>query len=256
MLVQAMGGLMAITGEADGGPVLCNVPVVDTMGALAAGQGIVTALLHRERTGEGQRLDVSLLNCLMLAHAARLPVFWATGEEPARLGSAHPILAPFQAFTAKDGWIYVAVLTDSLWEPFCAALDRPELARDPRFASRDDRARHRGALTDVLAPVFRERTVADWMGALETRGVLCAPVNRYADLEGDPQIQASEIIVEEAHPRAGRFRTVDTAVRFARTPGSRRAGAPSLGEHTDEVLRAAGHSEDELKRLRAAGVIR
>ena len=256
MVVQAMGGLMAITGEADGGPVLCNVPVVDTMGALAAGQGIVTALLHRERTGEGQRLDVSLLNCLMLAHAARLPVFWATGEEPARLGSAHPLLAPFQAFMAKDGWIYVAVLTDSLWAPFCAAVDRPDLAGDPRFASRDDRAKHRAALADTLSPIFRERTVADWMAALEARGVLCAPVNRYADLESDSQIRASEIIVEEQHPRAGRFRTVDTAIRFEKTPGTRRTGAPALGEHTDDVLREAGLSADDLARLRAAGTIR
>jgi formyl-CoA transferase/CoA:oxalate CoA-transferase len=192
----------------------------------------------------------------MLAHAARLPVFWATGEEPARLGSAHPILAPFQAFMAKDGWIYVAVLTDSLWEPFCAAMGQPDLARDPRFASRDDRARHRAALSDVLAPIFRERTVVDWMGALEARGVLCAPVNRYADLEADPQIKASEIIVEEEHPRAGNFRTVDTAVRFAKTPGTRRIGAPALGEHTDDILREAGLAEDDLNRLRAAGVIR
>ena len=256
MLVQAMGGLMAITGEADGGPVLCNVPVVDTMGGLAASQGIVTALLHRERTGEGQRLDVSLLNCLMLAHAARLPVFWATGEEPARLGSAHPILAPFQAFMATDGWIYVAVLRDGLWEPFCTAMGRPDLVHDPRFASRDDRAKHRAALADILAPIFRERSVADWMAALEACDVLCAPVNRYADLERDPQIRASEIIVEEQHPRAGRFRTIDTAIRFEKTPGTRRTGAPALGEHTDDVLREAGLSADDRARLRAAGTIR
>ncbi len=159
MLVQAMGGMMAITGEPDGGPVLCSVPVIDTMGALMAGAGIVTALLHRERTGEGQRVDISLLNGLMLAHAARLPVFWATGEEPARLGSGHPHLAPFQAFMAKDAWIYVAVWRDGLWEPFCRAIDRKDLATDPRFAGRDDRVKHRAALTALLEPIFRERTV-------------------------------------------------------------------------------------------------
>jgi crotonobetainyl-CoA:carnitine CoA-transferase CaiB-like acyl-CoA transferase len=256
MLVQAMGGLMAITGEPDSGPVLCSVPVIDTMGALTAGQGIVTALLHRERTGAGQRLDVSLLNCLMLAHAARLPVFWATGEEPTRQGSSHPILAPFQAFLAKDAWIYVAVWKENLWEPFCAAIGRPDLSRDPRFASREGRAQNRAALTGVLAPIFQERTVADWMIALEASDVLCAPVNRYADLERDPQIRASEIIVEEQHPRAGRFRTIDTAVRFEKTPGTRRTGAPALGEHTDNVLREAGLSPDELARLRETGVIR
>ncbi len=256
MLVQAMGGLMAVTGDPDGGPVLCSVPVIDTMGALTAGQGIVTALLHRQRTGEGQRLDVSLLNCLMLAHAARLPVFWATGEEPARLGSSHPILAPFQAFLAKDAWIYVAVWKESLWEPFCAAIGRPDLADDPRFASREGRAKHRTALTDLLAPIFQERSVADWMGTLEACDVLCAPVNRYADLERDPQIRASEIIVEEQHPRAGRFRTIDTAVRFEKTPGTRRTGAPALGEHTDEVLSEAGLSPNDLAPLREAGVVR
>jgi crotonobetainyl-CoA:carnitine CoA-transferase CaiB-like acyl-CoA transferase len=255
MLVQAMGGMMAITGEADGGPVLCSVPVIDTMGALMAGEGIVTALLHRERTGEGQRVDVSLLNGLMLAQAARLPVFWVTGQEPPRLGSGHPHLAPFQAFMAKDAWIYVAVWTEKLWKPFCAAIGREALAGDPRFATRDGRMKHRAALTDLLEPLFREHTVAEWMTTLEAHDVLCAPVNRYADLERDPQIQASGIIVEEEHPRAGRFRTIATPIHFEKTPGARRTGAPALGEHTDAVLREAGLSADELTRLRTATTI-
>ncbi len=257
MLVQAMGGLMAITGEPDGGPVLCNVPVIDTMGALMAGQGIVTALLHRERTGEGQRVDVSLLNGLMLAHAARLPVFWATGEEPARLGSAHPHLAPFQAFMAKDGWIYVAVLTG---QPLGALLRghrsrgsgrRPAL----RLARRPGRSIAPPSPT-LLAPIFRERTVADWMAALEAHDVLCAPVNRYADLEGDPQIQASEIIVEEQHPRAGRFRTIDTADPLREDAGHpANAGRPRSASTPRRCLRDAGFSDDELTRLRAAKIV-
>jgi crotonobetainyl-CoA:carnitine CoA-transferase CaiB-like acyl-CoA transferase len=255
MLVQAMGGMMAITGEPDGGPVLCSVPVIDTMGALMAGEGIVTALLHRERTGEGQRVDVSLLNGLMLAQAARLAVFWVTGAEPPRLGSGHPHLAPFQAFMAKDGWLYVAVWTEKLWKPFCAAIGRDDLAGDSRFATRDGRMEHRASLTALLEPLFRARAVAEWMAILESRGVLCAPVNRYADLERDPQIQASEVIVEEEHPRAGRFRTIATPIRFEKTPGTRRTGAPALGEHTDAVLGEAGMSAEEVGRLRAAKTI-
>ena len=255
MLVQAMGGMMAITGEPDGGPILCSVPVIDTMGALMAGAAIVTALLHRERTGEGQRVDVSLLNGLMLAHAARLAVFWATGEEPPRLGSGHPYLAPFQAFMAKDTWIYVAVWRDALWEPFCRAIDREDLAKDPRFVTRDARMKHRAALTALLEPIFRERSMREWMTALEAHDILCAPVNRYADLEGDPQISASDIIVEEEHARAGRFPTINTPIRFAKTPGTRRTGAPALGEHTEVILREAGFSSDELSRLRAARVV-
>ena len=255
MLVQAMGGLMAVMGEPDGPPVLCGAPVLDTIGALMAGQGIVTALLHRERSGQGQRVDVSLLNGTLLAHAARLSIFLATGEEPGRWGSGHPYIVPFQAFEAGDGWVYVAVWVDRLWTPFCAAIDRPSLAADPRFASRADRLDNRAELTALLAGVFRQRTVADWMARLEARDVLCAPVNRYADLPHDPQVIATRLIVEQEHPRAGRFRTLDTPIRFERTPGGIRTPAPALGEHTDTVLDEAGLAPAEIAALREGGVI-
>jgi crotonobetainyl-CoA:carnitine CoA-transferase CaiB-like acyl-CoA transferase len=255
MLVQAMGGLMAVIGEPDGPPMLCGAPVLDTIGALMAGQGILTALLHRERTGEGQRVEVSLLAGTLLAHAARLSIFLATGEEPGRWGSGHPYIVPFQAFDASDGWVYVAVWIDRLWAPFCDAIENPALARDPRFATRADRLRHRAELTALLAPVFRTRTVADWMGRLEAHDVLCAPVNRYADLPHDPQIAASRLLVEQEHPRAGRFRTLDTPIRFDRTPGRIRTPAPGLGEHTDAVLTEAGLTPANLADLRKSGTI-
>jgi crotonobetainyl-CoA:carnitine CoA-transferase CaiB-like acyl-CoA transferase len=255
MLVQAMGGLMAVMGEPDGPPVLCGAPVLDTVGALMAGQGILTALLHRERTGEGQRVDVSLLAGTLLAHAARLSIFLATGEEPGRWGSGHPYIVPFQAFEASDGWVYVAVWLDRLWAPFCDAIGNPSLARDPRFATRVDRVQRRAELTAELAPVFRTRTVTDWMARLEAHDVLCAPVNRYADLPRDPQIAASRLIVEQEHPRAGRFRTLDTPIRFDRTPGGIRTPAPGLGEHTDVVLGEAGLTPDEIAGLRKSGAI-
>jgi formyl-CoA transferase/CoA:oxalate CoA-transferase len=255
MLVQAMGGLMAVIGEPDGPPMLCGAPVLDTIGALMAGQGILTALLHRERTGEGQRVDVSLLAGTVLAHAARLSIFLATGEEPGRWGSGHPYIVPFQAFEASDGWVYVAVWIDRLWPPFCDAIENPALVRDPRFATRADRRARRAELTALLAPVFRTRTVADWMARLEAHDVLCAPVNRYADLPRDPQIAASRLLVEQEHPRAGRFRTLDTPIRFDRTPGGIRTPAPGLGEHTDAVLTEAGLTAADLAGLRTSGTI-
>ena len=255
MLVQAMGGLMAVVGEPEGPPMLCGAPVLDTIGALMAGQGILTALLHRERTGQGQRVDVSLLAGTLLAHAARLSIFLATGEEPGRWGSGHPYIVPFQAFEASDGWVYVAVWIDRLWAPFCEAVENPALARDPRFATRADRRERRAELTARLAPVFRTRTVADWMARLEAHDVLCAPVNRYADLPLDPQIAASRLLVEQEHPRAGRFRTLDTPIRFDRTPGEIRTPAPGLGEHTDTVLSQAGLSPAEIASLRKSGTI-
>ncbi len=255
MLIQAMGGLMAVTGEPDAAPVLSGAPVLDTIGALMAGQGIVTALLHRERTGEGQRLDVSLLAGGLLAQAARLSVFLATGREPGRTGSAHPYLAPFQAFATRDGWIYVAVWIERLWKPFCAAVGEPGLVDDPRFASAAERVRHRQALAARLEPIFRTRTLAEWMAALEAHDVLCAPVNRYADLADDPQIQATGMIVEERHPRAGTFRTLAPAVTFAATPGTLRTPAPALGEHTDAVLTELGVPSHDIAALRATGIV-
>lgn len=255
MLVQAMGGLMAVTGEPDGGPLLCGAPVVDTLGAFSAGVGILTALLHRERTGEGQRVDVSLLNGALLTHAARLSVFLVTGQEPGRQGSAHPYMVPFQAFRAKGGWIYVAVWVDRLWPPFCAAIERPSLATDPRFGSRQNRLSNRRELVALLEPVFLERTVKEWMARLEKHEVLCAPVNRYADLPADPQVVASGMLVPEDHPRAGRLTTLDTPIRFSRTPGGIRTHAPALGEHTDAVLRQAGVTPDEITLLRATKIV-
>jgi formyl-CoA transferase/CoA:oxalate CoA-transferase len=255
MLVQAMGGLMAVMGEPDGPPVLCGAPVLDTIGALMAGQGILTALLHRERTGHGQRVDVSLLNGTLLAHAARLAIFLATGEEPGRWGSGHPYIVPFQAFEARDGWVYVAVWVDRLWAPFCTAIERPALATDPRFAGRADRLARRAELTVLLADAFRGRTVADWMARLEAHDVLCAPVNRYADLPHDPQVMATGMLVEQDHPRAGRFCTLDTPIRFTATPGTLRTPAPALGEHTDAVLGECGFGVAEIATLRRSGVV-
>jgi crotonobetainyl-CoA:carnitine CoA-transferase CaiB-like acyl-CoA transferase len=255
MLVQAMGGIMSVTGEPERAPVLSGAPVVDTMGALMAGQGIVTALLHRERTGRGQRVDVSLLNGALLAHAARLSIFLATGEEPGRWGSGHPYMVPFQALPARDGYVYVAVWRDRLWRPFCEAIGQPALADDPRFATREARLERRAELTALLESLFRRATVGEWMARLEARDVLCVPVNGYADLPADPAVRASGMLIDENHPRAGRIRTLAPPIRFSETPGSIRTPSPALGEHTDAVLSEAGVTAAELAHLKRQKVV-
>ena len=255
MLVQALGGIMSVTGEPNGSPLLCGTPVVDTMGALACGQAVVTALLHRERTGEGQRVDVALLDLALLANAARLIMYLATGEEIGKNGHAHPFMVPFQAWETKDGWVYAAVWAEKLWAPFCKAIERPELVDDPRFVDRVTRLQHRDELREILQPIFRAHTVAEWMTRLAAADVLCSPVNGFADLPNDPQVREGGMLREEHHPRAGRFTTLGPAVRFARTPGTLRAGAPALGEHTDAVLAEAGLRPDEIHRLRAQRIL-
>src|SRR5437660_5296605 len=207
-LAQAVGGLMAITGDADGGPALVGAPVADTMGGLLAIQGILTALISRGRTGEGQRVDVSLLDGILLAHTARLSVFHETGEALPRYGSGHPEIVPYQAFEAQDGWIFVAAWVDRLWLPFCKAVGLDALATDPRFATRKDRLTHRGELEAILAPVFRTRPVARWMETLEEADVLCAPVNDYPGLVRHPQVAATGFITEQDHPSAASFKPV------------------------------------------------
>ncbi len=254
-LAQAVGGIMAVTGEAEGGPALVGAPVVDTIGGLLATQGILTALIARGRTGEGQRVDVSLLDGALLSHLARLSVFHETGVPIGRYGSGHPNLVPYQAFHARDGWIFLAVWKDDTWRPFCAAAGRSELADDPRFAARADRLANRKELTALLEVAIAGRTVEEWMAALEPLDVLCAPINDYAQLVRHPAVLATGLIVEQDHPRAGRFTTMATAVKLEKTPGTIRTGAPAMGEHSREILGEAGLTAAELDALAAEGVI-
>jgi crotonobetainyl-CoA:carnitine CoA-transferase CaiB-like acyl-CoA transferase len=254
-LAQAVGGLMAVTGETDGAPALVGAPVADTIGGLLAVQGILTALIARGRTGEGQRVDVSLLDGVLLSHLARLSVFHETGVPIGRYGSGHPNLVPYQAFRARDGWIFVAVWKDDTWRPFCDVAGRPELADDPRFATRADRLANRKELTALIEIAIAGRTVEEWMAALERIDVLCAPINDYAQLVRHPAVQAAGMIVEQEHPRAGRFTTMATAVKLEKTPGTIRTGAPALGEHSREILAEAGLTAAELDALAAQGVI-
>jgi len=254
-LAQALGGLMSITGEPDGGPVLCGAPVADTLGGMLAIQGVLTALISRAATGQGQRVDASLLNGMLFAHTARLSVFHETGEPLPRYGSGHPEIVPYQAFQAQDGWLFVAAWVDRLWLPFCKAVGQDALATDPRFATRADRLAHRGELEAILTPIFRSRPVAAWMETLEAADVLCAPINDYPQLVRHPQVVATGFIAEQTHPRAGRFKTVATPVKLEKTPGTIRTAAPLLGEHSRDVLAEAGFTPAEIESLAARDII-
>jgi len=254
-LAQAVGGLMAVTGEVNGGPALVGAPVVDTIGGLLAAQGILLALIGRGRTGQGQKVDVSLLDGVLLSHLARLAVYHETGVPLGRYGSGHPNLVPYQAFRASDGWIFVAVWRDATWGPFCATIGQPDLAADPRFATSADRVTHRKELEPLIESMLLTRTVEEWMAALSPIDVLCAPVNDYTQLVRHPAVLATGMIVEQEHPRAGRITTMANPVKLEKTPGTIRTGAPALGEHSRDILQEAGLTSAEIDGLAADGVI-
>lgn len=254
-IVQAASGLMSVTGTADGPPVKVGVPAADMVGGHLAVEAILAALVARERTGGGQRVEIALLDALIAFQAVPLSMYFASGDPPARLGSAAPYAAPNEAFPTQDGYIMVAAYTPQRWKSLCDVLGRPDLAVDPRFADNAQRVRNRADLARILSEVFRQRTTAEWVRVLEEADILCGPLITYPELGTHPQVAANEMIVSLAHPELGTNRVPGIPQRLAHTPASVRLPAPLVGEHTDDVLREAGFSPDEIAHLRADAVI-
>jgi len=256
-VVQAMSGLMSVTGTPDGAPVKVGVPAADMVGGLFALQAILAALFVRERTGRGQRADVSLLDGLLAFQLVPLSMYLASGQLPERLGSAAPYAAPNEAFPTSDGHVMVAAYTPERWQRLCRALGRPELATDPRFDTNEKRVRDRARLREVLTDLFRTRTTAEWIGVLEEADVLCGPLLSYPELVAQPHVEEAGMLVSEQHPELGRVRTVGSPVRLSATPTASRRPPPVVpGEHTAEVLRESGLTREEIETLFDRGVVR
>ncbi|MDI3298106.1 MAG: CoA transferase [Bacillota bacterium] len=254
-VAQAMSGMMSITGEPDGEPTKHGMSIADLTAGMWAAFAIVAALYERERSGEGQYLDVSLLDGQIAWLTYVAGAYFATGRNPSRLGSAHPNIVPYQPFATADGHIMVAVGNDRLWRSFCEALGLPELAGDPRFATNPARVEHRSELIPLLAARLATRSSAEWTEALDRAGVPCGPILTVGEALSHPQVAAREMVVEMDHPTAGRIRTTGLPVKFSRTPGRIASPPPLLGQQTLEILREAGFSEAEVERLQEAGAI-
>ena len=252
-LIQGYAGWMSITGEPDGPPTKAGVSVVDFAGGYVAMAALMAGLWDAQRTGVGREIDVSLLDTAvsMLSYYA----IWALNREwqPRRVpDSAHQSLVPAQNFPTRDGHIVIFCNKPKFWDALVDALEVPEVARDPRFATFADRFAHKDALLPCLAARFRERTTAEWLGRLRGR-VPCAPVNTVAQALDDEQVRAREMIIEVTHPELGTLREVASPVK---TPGAitEPAPAPKLGQHTGELLRdLVGYDDARIARLRAAG---
>ncbi|MFL5238981.1 MAG: CaiB/BaiF CoA transferase family protein [Rhizomicrobium sp.] len=259
-LIQGMGGLMSITGQPDGAPggepMKVGVAVADIVSGLYATIAILAALVHQGRSGEGQHIDMALLDCQAAMLANQAMSHLAGGVVPQRLGNTHPSIVPYTVFATADGFLIVAVANDQQFARFATACDNPDLAGDARFRRNADRVQHRAALMAVLEPLFRARTTAQWIALLEAANVPCGPINRIDQLFADRQAVARGLTVRMQHSAVGPLDVVASPLRLAKTPPEYRRAPPRLGEHTDEILREQlGLSGDEITRLRDVGVI-
>ena len=258
-LIQGLGGLMSITGRPDGepgaGPMKVGVALTDILTGLYATNAVLAALAWREQSGEGQYIDMALLDVQVACLANQAMNYLATGSNPRRMGNAHPSIVPYQDFPTADGHMILAIGNDGQFARFCEVAGRPELAADVRFATNRARVENRAELIPLLSEITATRTTAEWIGQLEARAVPCGPINGLAEVFADPQVQARGLAVKMPHPEAGEVPLVASPIRLSKTPVEYRRAPPLVGEHTDEILADLGVDAAGIAGLRERGVV-
>lgn len=254
LIIQGEAGLMDLTGELHGIPTKVGTAVANMITALYATQAILAALIRREHTGRGTRLDVSMLDSMASLLTFNAGIYFATGQSPRRRGNAHPTICPYESFEAEDGWINVGAANDKFWRLLCGALEREDLTADPRFRRAADRVTHREHLKTILDPIFLERPRHHWMTLLRKAGVPCGAIKSVGEVCETPQLVERGVIRTVDHPSAGTVHYVASAIRFnnEKPPDARRP--PSLGEHNTDVLADwLGLAEEEVRRYSDEG---
>jgi formyl-CoA transferase/CoA:oxalate CoA-transferase len=256
VVAQGEAGLMSLTGETEGGPIRFPTPMADISAGIYATIGILSALLAREKTGQGQFLDVALLDSQVTWLANVAGSYFATGQRPPRLGNVHPTITPYQPFRARDKHIIIAVGTERLWQRFCATLDIEDtIMADPRFATNAQRNEHRAELIPLLQEILEKESADYWLERFVAAGIPSGPINFPDETLADPQLRARDMIVELEHPLAGLVRSIGNPVHLSQTPVTYRLPPPLLGEHNEEVLSTLGYDASQVKELREQGVI-
>lgn len=256
MVLSAVGGLMSITGEEDGAPVKVGVAITDVLTGVFAVASILAALRVRDRTGAGQRIDLSLLETQVAALVNIGSSYLVAGKLPQRWGSAHESIVPYQAFETRDRYITLCVGNDKMWKDFCRILSLGDLFADPRFTTNKLRVQNRRELIALLQPVFLKRGSREILEILDSAGIPCGPINSVKEVFEDPQVLHRKMLIEVDHPAAGRLRMAGLPVKFSESPGAVRLPPPTLGQHTDEILRDLLHlGPEEIGALRKEGVV-
>jgi crotonobetainyl-CoA:carnitine CoA-transferase CaiB-like acyl-CoA transferase len=255
LIAQGFAGLMSITGEPGGPPVKTGNSVADINAGILAALGILAAYAHKLKTGEGQVVDTSLMEAALQQTYWHAAIYFATGSSPGPTGSAHLLTAPYQAFRTRDGWINIGGANQANWERIAEVVGHPEWRDDARFATNSARVANRLALTDAMNAVLVTRSKAEWIAAFDAAGVPVGPVHTMGEALEHPQTLARGMVVEVAHPQAGRTKALGCPIHFSRTPTRITRPAPMLGEHTRELLREYGYDDAEIDALIADGVV-
>ncbi len=259
-MIQAMGGLMSVTGEAEDvagtNPQKVGVAIADLVTGLYSANAIQTALIHRERTGQGQYIDMALLDCQVAILANQAMTYLAAGQTPVRMGNAHPNIVPYQVFETQDGRIILAVGNDGQFRRFCELADQPHLAQDPRFVANRGRVKHRAQLIEALALLMKSKNTDDWLNLLEPEGIPCGRINSIDETLNDPQVIHRQMRTQALHSSLGEINLLGSPLKLSETPGEVRRAPPVLGEDTDQVLREVlGYEDSAISALQADGVV-
>lgn len=256
VIVQGMGGIMSITGQADGEPTRVGASVGDITAGLFSAIGVMTALFVRQNTGIGQKVDVGMLDCQVAILENAIARYVNTGIAPKPIGNRHPSITPFESFKAKDGYVIIAIGNDALWKKFCTLVGHDDWAADERFATNPKRTEHQPLLKEMITPVFATKTVDEWIKTLKEAGIPVGPINTVDRVLQDPQVIAREMLVETDHPIAGKIKMAGVPIKLSETPGKVEEPAPTLGQHTEEILtKMLNYDNAKIEALRAAGAL-
>lgn len=256
LVAQGMSGLMSINGHSGSPPTKVGVPITDLNAGIFAAYGILTAYIHRLKSGKGQHVDTSLMESGIAYTFWESATYFATGMIPGPMGSAHRLTAPYQAFKTSDGYINIGAANQSNWERLCKAINREDLLGDDRFTQPSNRMDNVSDLTAILDETFTLESSQHWLDIFDKMGVPSGPINNMADVYADPQVLARNMMVELNHPVAGRVKNIGIPVKLSVTPGTIHSPSPLLGEHTTEVLKEIGYSEENILNLYNSEVIK